>query len=73
MQSFVNPDSLMLKTVVSSNSELNQFCILLLLASIIYSTIVHLVAEIALITVLNFRFAKLLKNIYKKPISFYIK
>jgi hypothetical protein len=56
----------MLKIVVSSNSKLNQFYILLLLASIIYNAIVCLVAEIALITVLNFRFAKLLKNIYKK-------
>ena len=70
MQSFVNLDSLWSRTVVGSSSELNQFCILLLLASIIYGAIVRPVAEIASITVLDFWFAGLSKNIYENLLAF---
>ena len=72
MRLFVKPDSLMSKILARSKLLLNQFCILLLLAMIIYGAIVCLVAEIALIIVLDFRFAGLSKNIYEKPISFAI-
>ena len=73
MQSFVKPDSLISKVVPGSKAELNQFCILLLPAIIRYGGIVRPVAEIASITVLDFRFAGLLKNICKGTISFEMK
>jgi hypothetical protein len=65
MRSFVNPDSLISKRVAASNPELNQFCIRLLPASIMYGGIDRPVAEIASMIVLDFRFEGLSKKIYK--------